>query len=344
MKRVTLKDVAQEAGLHVTSVSMAMRNHPRISSATRERVQAIAKRMGYRPDPVLSALNAYRHSKQRPAYQATLAWINDGPHRPENEVPWWYSDYFVSAQERAQELGYKLEEYCIPDLKMDGVGISRMLSSRNIPGIIIAPLPLGRTHIIDLKWDRFSALAIGYSLIRPRLHVVTNHHYLTMQEVITKLRSLGYERVSLVCCHDNDRRVNYAYTAMHWVDYYQQPTSRRVPPLMFKEALPTQEKLLRWYERYKPTAVICNDQKITQMFVDLGIMPGRDIAVASARASNPPGEPVHAGMDQNGHSIGSLSVDILVGMMQRNERGIPAVPNVTMVNSQWVSGWTVKED
>lgn len=44
----------------MTTVSLALRNHPRLPEKTRHRIQKLAKEMSYRPDPVLQALVAYR--------------------------------------------------------------------------------------------------------------------------------------------------------------------------------------------------------------------------------------------------------------------------------------------
>lgn len=46
-KPPTLKDIAQELGVAHTTVSRALSGHPRISTATREQVQAAAQRLGY---------------------------------------------------------------------------------------------------------------------------------------------------------------------------------------------------------------------------------------------------------------------------------------------------------
>ncbi|EIQ00992.1 transcriptional regulator [Opitutaceae bacterium TAV1] len=342
MKRITLQDIAREAGVHATTVSMALRRHPRIPASTRERIHEIATRLGYSPDPILSALNAYRFGRRRPAYQATLAWINDGPRMLNGERPWWHDDYFLSAQDNARMLGYKLEEFCLPELKMDGASISRMLASRNIPGLIIAPLPLGKTHTLDLDWKQFSAIAIGYSLISPRLHLVTNHQYRTMQDMIARLRSLGKQRIGLVCSKAKDARVNHAWSAMFWVDYHQQPASHQVPPLLFEGNLKA-GTLRSWHKRHAPDAIACDDLKITELAMQIGLAPGQEIAIACTRIQNTAGTPPHAGMDQNGNAIGAAAVDILAGMIQRNERGIPAIPNRTLIESTWQPGWTVIE-
>ena len=54
--KATLEDVALKAGVHRTTVSLALREHPRIPAATRMRIKAIAAKLGYRINPLVSAL------------------------------------------------------------------------------------------------------------------------------------------------------------------------------------------------------------------------------------------------------------------------------------------------
>lgn len=55
-KKVTLRDVAAKLGLSAMTVSLALRDHPRISGETKERIRAAMDKLGYRPNPVARAL------------------------------------------------------------------------------------------------------------------------------------------------------------------------------------------------------------------------------------------------------------------------------------------------
>lgn len=50
MDRVTILDVAREAGVSITTVSKALNNYPDVKPDTRQRIEAIAQRMNYVPD------------------------------------------------------------------------------------------------------------------------------------------------------------------------------------------------------------------------------------------------------------------------------------------------------
>ena len=45
-RRVTLADIAKRAEVHVTTVSLAMRNHPRLPATTRKRIRRSTSKSG----------------------------------------------------------------------------------------------------------------------------------------------------------------------------------------------------------------------------------------------------------------------------------------------------------
>lgn len=56
----TIKDVAREVGLSITTVSRALNNHDDVAPATRERIQAVARRLEYHPNAVARSLQGSR--------------------------------------------------------------------------------------------------------------------------------------------------------------------------------------------------------------------------------------------------------------------------------------------
>ncbi len=50
--------------MHFTTVGLALRGEFPLPESTRRRIRDIADRLGYRPDPMLAALNVYRRSKR----------------------------------------------------------------------------------------------------------------------------------------------------------------------------------------------------------------------------------------------------------------------------------------
>lgn len=53
---ITIKDIARELNLAPSTVSMALNDHPRISTETKKRVKALAKKLQYRPNIIARAM------------------------------------------------------------------------------------------------------------------------------------------------------------------------------------------------------------------------------------------------------------------------------------------------
>ena len=60
MDRTTIKDIARVAGVSPGAVSFALNDKPGVSEATRSRVKAVAKDLGWRPNVAARALSANR--------------------------------------------------------------------------------------------------------------------------------------------------------------------------------------------------------------------------------------------------------------------------------------------
>ena len=59
-KRVTIKDIAKEAGVSAMAVSRVLSNKGGISQETSERILAIAKKLNYRPNSIARSLRKQR--------------------------------------------------------------------------------------------------------------------------------------------------------------------------------------------------------------------------------------------------------------------------------------------
>ena len=62
MKPITIKDIARELGISVSTVSRALQNHPDISDRTKEMVQACAKQLNYKPNLMASNLRTSKNT------------------------------------------------------------------------------------------------------------------------------------------------------------------------------------------------------------------------------------------------------------------------------------------
>ncbi len=62
MKAITIKDIARELGVSVSTVSRALQNHPDISEQTKESVRECAQRLHYKPNLMASNLRTSKNT------------------------------------------------------------------------------------------------------------------------------------------------------------------------------------------------------------------------------------------------------------------------------------------
>lgn len=59
-RAITIKDLAEKLNISVSTVSRALKDNPEISQQTRKTVQALAKELGYKPNPIAVALKTHK--------------------------------------------------------------------------------------------------------------------------------------------------------------------------------------------------------------------------------------------------------------------------------------------
>lgn len=335
--RVTIRDIAERANLHFTTVSLALRNSPRLKADTREKIQKLAESMGYRPDPMLAALNAYRQSRQPVHFQAALAWI----HNWDDPKNLYHCDefrlYFLGAKERAHARGYNLEEFWLKEPGMNIERLHRILRARNIVGALLAPQPAANTFL-DLKYGELAAVAFGYSMQPAVLDLITNHHPHTMSLLLEKMFALGYRRIGLCVPREWDHKVDRAWQSCMLLAQSERPELAGIPIFwnVWDETRP--ERILAWIRTHRLDAIVSHNEILpvlqkggTRIPADLGfasLFVGEDDAQLS-------------GVHQNDRLIGRKAVDMVIDMLHRGETGVPETPVRMLVEGRWNPGRTL---
>ncbi|CAM2949572.1 LacI family DNA-binding transcriptional regulator [Rariglobus hedericola] len=338
-RRITIRDIAARAGVHFSTVSLALRNSPKLRPEVCKRIRMVADELGYVPDPAMAALTAYRNSTRPVNYQATLAWVNNWPVQSELRRIKTFDLYFQGALERASQLGYRIDELWLHGPAMTAHAAHAILKARNITGLLLAPQPFAHTPL-GLDLSGFSPLAFGYSLQPSNLHVVTNHQYQSASLMMRSLAELGYRRIGLFLRSDWDEKVNGSYLSGLLFMQHHLPLADRVPPLLTKEGL--EEEFVTWFKRHKPDVVVAVDRAVRPWIEKtLKLRIPHDVGLANLNVD--PKDPWLAGIYQNDRLIGATAVDFLAGMLQRNERGVPATPIRTLVEGEWKLGPSVRD-
>ncbi|MBL9205865.1 MAG: LacI family DNA-binding transcriptional regulator [Opitutaceae bacterium] len=337
--RVTQQDIADKAGVTRAAVSMALNNHPSIPRKTRQRIARIAAKLGYAPDPMLSALAAYRGRKRPATYHGTLAWLVTSAFGHDWRRTQHFIDFHDSAAQRARRHGFALETYDFNSKEMTPDRLASILRARNISGLLLSPQPRSDTTI-DFPWQDFSAVTFGYSLASPHLHTVVSTQYRDMRLTLDHVQALGYKRIGLALSRDHDLRTDRNYLAAYLVHEYGAAGEAPPPPLLMSSNEDA-EALGDWLDRYRPDAMVAAvKDPFLRSLRQLGWKIPEDIGVAFPNLVRP--DPRVAGVVESSEEIGAVAVDVLVAMIQRGERGIPEYPQRIHVEGRWSPGRSLR--
>ncbi len=331
-RRVTLSDIARKAGVHVTTVSLAMRNHPRLPEQTRRRIQALAEKMGYSPDPVLRALVAYRASKQPRFNPPTLAYVTNWNTRWGWRDVIAHPDFYAGAEAKALELGFKLEHFWMREPGLTHGRLSGILRARGIGGLVIASHVREIDTHLDFDWARFGAVKIDYFPHEPKLHNVTNHHLQIIRLAMQKAMAAGYRRIGCVMDEGWDITVDRLWSAGFLWEQQGLPASARIPILL----LPSREPLDSWIRKHRPEVLLTKTDFVASALRDMGLKIPGDIALIDLFLDDETGKV--AGVRQNYSAVGEAAIELLAAQIQHNKLGVPEIPTTTYVEGSWVAG------
>jgi LacI family transcriptional regulator len=322
MERIGIRQIAELAGVSPSTVSRALRNHPRLPPATCRRIQTIAAQLNFRPDPLISALVSRR--KKRDGNEVdTIAYLTSHPTREGWRDYEFLREAYNGAEKRAREQGYKLEHFWLHEPGMTGRRLSRILFNRGIRGICIAPLNKGYGHI-HLQWEHFSCATIGYSMIRPELHRSCPDQGEGMMTALRKLYHQGCRHIGIWLEKNANMKVDYKWVASALL-FREQYRNCRLS--LMKNGSWNQRDFLPWYKKIRPEGLVCFHPYFFTLLTDPASVK---CASLDWKKENP-----FPGIDQKPAMVAAAAIDLITGQIYRNETGLPATARVVMVASSW---------
>ncbi len=326
-----MRDVADRVGVHPATVSRALRNDPRITPEQRAKVLKVAAEMGYRKNPMIAALMSARRSRKAPAYQATLAFLTRYPSARAAFFQSEFGNLLGGARTHALAQGYRLEEFNLHDPDLTPTRITKILLSRGTRGLIVAPLH-SIHEPIELDWAQFSAVAIGDSLPGVLISRVAHNHFSGLALSVRECRALGRRRIGLVLPRRVHEKVEKRWLAALLLDQSEHP-GERVPPLLLEDW--SEPEFAAWFREHRPDALLCINVQIVQTWLARLEVAAGDVLIVSLDHRARDGAVM--GIDQNYPQMGAVAVDTVIGMIHRNERGLPAKPLKLLLDGTWMT-------
>ena len=330
-----MEEVARAAGCSRAAVSMALRGDPSIPAITRERIIAMAQRLGYRRNPLVSALMSLQRRRRSlshavpviavlSAYPPSTPWQAIGPYRAMHE----------GLQEAAAQLGVRLAEFSFGAGGLAPERLQQILHTRRIDAAVIAPLP-NQQHEVTLDLTHLAVVGLGMSVRRPTVERVANDHFQSALLAMRQCHALGYRRIGFVISHETSDRLDHRWLSGILAGQHLLGLATPVALLI----TPTTEDLVAalpaWLRRQRPEVVILGSNEAAVA----AVIPAR-VGVVDLAVEDPLG--TRTGIYQDCALLGRSAVELALARLQANQFGPLAEEHLHLIAGRWVPGQTAR--
>jgi len=224
--------------------------------------------------------------------------------------------------------------------------LAKILYQRGIEGVIV-------THParhIRLDWDHLASVALGTSLLAPRLNRVTGDFCFNLQLALKSLKRLGYRRIGICLGRELDSYSNFTIRTTAAAFYSSSPKSERIKPLFHQHfAFSSRDKdggierrameMVKWLKSNQPEVIVGHDNRLEQWAKIAGYRVPEDVGIVHLAVDDDVLD--WAGVHSRRRDTGATAMDQLVSLMRNHQFGVPKTPLDILIRGVWQSGRTI---
>ncbi len=334
----TIIDLARAAGVGKSTVSRALRGSPLISEGTKRKVQAVARRLGYRPNMVFSVMGSgnRRGGARDPL---PVAYLYDQATDLDPQAP---GSDFHFLREAAPLYGYTLDPY---NLRAAGSAraFGKMLYARGYCGVIIGRILDAASLAYRLDLKRFTVIFSTNTSWAHHHHRVIGDVYLAIQMAWDKAVAAGYRRIGVSACRhqpplpDDEIRV----AAVLQRQLRDADAVAAIPPFMGE---PGDVAAFReWFGTWRPDAVIGFHVGQYYQLHEMGLRIPEDIGYAGliVRPEDSWQRGI-SGIRFQDREVAETTFSILDQEIRKRIQGIPGHVLSIHIEPEWLAGRTLR--
>ncbi|MCC5841525.1 MAG: LacI family DNA-binding transcriptional regulator [Opitutales bacterium] len=332
-----MKDIAVRAGVSQATVSHALRGTGRLADDTRATIRKLAEEMGFREDPMMGALAAYRNRREdarRTVENIAFLYAAEPAYNPENARD--LQALRAGIVDGAERWGFHVETLAHEGGEESCRRLTRILRNRGVRGVILYfARPSEKLAPRELDWDKFAVVACRPIFSRQLFHSVSTDHFANGRILYAKLRALGYRRIGFGFSEALDLVTNRAFKAGVWAEEQAIcPPGERIEPLIM--ATWEQNLFDAWFRKWTPEALITQNWRIYFWLKALGKHVPTDVGVAVPYSTD--SSEFYSGMNPRFRLMGSEAVRLLREQIILGNYGPPEFPFTIHIPSNWHGG------
>jgi DNA-binding LacI/PurR family transcriptional regulator len=185
-RHVTIKQVAEKAGVSIQTISRVLNKRPDVSPETRKRVQEIIESLGYRPFSLARGLASKR--------TFTLGLISP------DFTDYWFAQVATAAEAEAHEHGYFFMLGTTGMSSRDEPKFSRLLTERHVEGILFirAEHIKDFEHLRNLQQSGIPVVSTGFYLPGSEFSFIEVDNLDGARQATQHLLNLGHRQIATI--------------------------------------------------------------------------------------------------------------------------------------------------
>ncbi|TAG10561.1 MAG: LacI family transcriptional regulator [Verrucomicrobia bacterium] len=336
----TIKDIAQKSGFACSTVSYALRNHPRIPEETRVHIKAVADQLGYQRDAHLGQLMSYLQGRGRgrKASVCPLVWLNSTTDPSHWQKTPWAKEFYDSAARRAESLGFALSEFWVCDRKIPASRLDDVLKARGTKGLLVSTPLVDEEWSQWIDWNSYATVVIDDPFGLPQFDRVYADYAANMRVALEQVRSRGYQRPKVWLTEREDYWTAHGYT----YECLRQNRLHLDLDVLLPEYMKdiTAGRVKAWIERHKPDVVIAPTPTVGLRMRELGYRMPKDIGYVAMYMLNE--DHAWSGFSQRHVQQSVIAVDRVAALLESNTIGRQPYPQKIQIEGEWREGTTLQ--
>jgi len=276
-RRVTLKDVAAQAGVTYQTVSKVMNGHARVLPTTEARIRSASRDLGYKPNHSARSLRAQR------SLMIGYSWV---PSRPGQFNP--ILDAFLSSMvQEAEAAGYHLLPFPYREDNDQVSAYGELIDAGRVDGFVLSSVNYRDPRVQFLQERQFPFVAFGRSEHDAPNAFVDVDGAVGLRLATQHLLQLGHRRIAVLAWPEdsrvgNDRMSGY-FQALAQAGVAADPSLIARGHGTFEQGLAATTEWLRCPADRRPTGVVALDDSMAlgamRAAQALGLTPGQQFSV-----------------------------------------------------------------
>lgn len=186
--RTTIKDIAKECGVSLSTVSLVLNDNPRISEKTREKVQEAVRRHSYQPNQQARGLASKSSSIMSVVVPNLKNVFSDV----------YFGEILSGIHEEANQVNYKLLLDVANQRFAENEDYINILRSRRADGMLFIASSINESYLRGVEQYQLPFLLVNHYYPTSKLNYIAVDYKASAVMAADYLISLGHRRIGLI--------------------------------------------------------------------------------------------------------------------------------------------------